>query len=80
MRNLYVRNVPDELYERIQKRAKAQGTSVAAQVVCLLKLVLWESDQSQAEILAGLRRRRFYKPDEAGAPDSTTVMREDRQP
>jgi antitoxin FitA len=79
MPNLYVRNVPDELYERIQKRAQAQGTSVAAQVVSLLKLVLEDANQSQAEILASIRRRRFFKPGEAGAPDSTSLLRDDRQ-
>jgi len=79
MPDLYVRNVPDELYERIQKRAQAEGTSVAAEVISMLEQFLEGANQSQTELLAGIRRRRFFKPGEAGAPDSSALLREDRR-
>ncbi len=76
---LHVRNIPDELYERIQNRARAQGRSITAEVVSLLTKAMEAVDDSQPELLAGIRRRRFFKPSQAGAPDSTTLLREDRQ-
>jgi plasmid stability protein len=76
---LHVRNVPVELYERIQRRAQAQGRSITAEVVSLLEHALEETDAMQAEVLAGIRRRRFFSPAEVGAPDSTALLREDRQ-
>jgi plasmid stability protein len=33
---LHVRNVPDELYERIRQRARAQNRSISAEVIVLL--------------------------------------------
>ena len=76
---LHVRNVPQELYVRIQRRAEAQGRSITAEVVNLLELALEETEAMQAEVPAGIRRRRFFSPAAAGAPDSTTLLREDRQ-
>ena len=76
---LHVRNIPDELYERIQRRAQAQGRSITAEVVSLLAQAIEEVDNAQGDALASIRRRRFFKPGEAGAPDSTTLLREDRQ-
>jgi plasmid stability protein len=76
---LHVRNIPDELYERIQRRARAQGRSITAEVISLLAQAIDEADNAQGDVLASIRRRRFFKPGEAGAPDSTTLLREDRQ-
>ncbi|MEP7359107.1 MAG: hypothetical protein ABI847_17785 [Anaerolineales bacterium] len=76
---LHVRNIPDELYQRIQERAQAQGRSITAEVVSLLSRAIEEADADQAEVLASIRRRRFFNPKEAGAPDSTSLLREDRQ-
>lgn len=79
MSTLHVRNVPADLYERIQRRAQAQGRSLTAEVVSLLERAIEETETTQAEVLAGIRRRRFFSPAEAGAPDSTALLREDRQ-
>ena len=76
---LHVRNIPDDLYQRIQRRAEAQGRSITAEVVSLLERAIEDADTDQAQVLAGIRRRRFFSPAEAGAPDSTTLLREDRQ-
>jgi plasmid stability protein len=79
MSTLHVRNVPDDLYDRIQRRARAQGRSITAEVVSLLERAIEETENLQHEVLAGIRRRRFFSPSEVGAPDSTTLLREDRQ-
>jgi plasmid stability protein len=76
---LHVRNVPEELYERLQKRARKENRSISAEVIGLLQHALEDSDRSPGEILAGIRRRRFFRPADAGAPDSVTSLREDRE-
>ena len=37
MATLYVENVPDDLYEALRNRAKAQHRSIAAEVLALLE-------------------------------------------
>jgi plasmid stability protein len=37
MATLYVENVPDDVYKALKKRAKVANTSVAAEVIALLK-------------------------------------------
>lgn len=76
---LHVRNIPEELYTRLQRRAEAQGRSLTAEVIDLLWQALEEAETAQAEILSGVRRRRFFSPTAAGAPDSTALLREDRR-
>jgi plasmid stability protein len=76
---LHVRNVPDELYERIQQRAIAQSRSISAEVINLLRDALEGAQQPQAPILEGIRRRRFYRPAETGTPESVRLLREDRE-
>lgn len=51
MATLHVRNVPDELYERLRVRAEAEGRSIGAEAVQLL-------DQQLGGGRRGLRRRR----------------------
>lgn len=75
---LHVRNVPEELYERLQERAQKENRSMSAEVVDLLQRAIEASERSPAEILAGIRRRRFFRPADAGVPDSATLLREDR--
>lgn len=75
---LHVRNVPDDLYSELQQRAVAQGRSLSAEVVQLLAWAVAEKDRSPAATLATIRSRRIYRPTAAGAPDSTTLLREDR--
>jgi plasmid stability protein len=76
---LHVRNVPDDLYERIRRRATQQNRSISAEVINLLDEALAQSDLSQAEVLANIRRRRFFRPADQGAPDSATLLRQDRE-
>lgn len=76
---LHVRNMPEDLYERLRRQAREQGRSISAEVVNLLEAALRNSGRSQAEILAGIRRRRCFRPADVGAPDSTALLRADRE-
>ena len=75
---LHVRNVPVDLYERIRRQAHSQNRSISAQVIYLLERAAQESSRSQDEILENIRRRRFYRPDQADAPDSLSLLHQDR--
>jgi plasmid stability protein len=75
---LHVRNVPDQLYERLRRQAQAQNRSISAEVIVLLDRALAGAERSQDEVLTNIRRRRLFNPLEAGAPESTAILREDR--
>ena len=79
MPTLHVRNVPESIYDRLRQRAQARNRSISAEVVMLLDLALEESENSQAQVLDRIRRRRFFDPASVNAPDSTTLLREDRE-
>ena len=76
---LHVRNVPQDLYHRLQRRAKAQRRSLSAEVITLLTWAVEEAERSPEATLAGIRQRRFFRPAEVGAPDSTILLRRDRE-
>ena len=76
---LHVRNVPQELYLRLKQRAKAQRRSLSAEVIALLEWATQEVDRASELSLESIRRRRFFEPASVGAPDSTTLLREDRE-
>ena len=78
MPTLHVRNVPESIYESLRQRAQEQNRSLSAEVIVLLDYALAETQNNQAELLEGIRRRRFFQPDRAGAPDSTKLLRQDR--
>jgi plasmid stability protein len=75
---LHVRNVPEELYTRLQRRAKGQRRSLGAEVITLLEWAVEEAERTSETVLTSIRRRRFFDPAAAGAPDSTTLLRQDR--
>ncbi|MBN1136697.1 MAG: hypothetical protein JXM73_08920 [Anaerolineae bacterium] len=76
---LHVRNVPDELYTRLQQRAEAQRRSLSAEVIVLLDWALEHAERTPKDVLASIRSRRFFDPIAAGAPESTMLLREDRE-
>jgi plasmid stability protein len=86
MATLHVENVPDDLYAKLQQLATSQNRSIDAQVITLLETALQtEAQQPQsdkpksvAEILAEIRSRHRVNPVDFGLPDSTTLIREDR--
>lgn len=78
MATLHVRNVPDDIYQRLRKKAEASNRSLSAEVVVLLRDSLENRRPSQRELLDEIRRRRSFRPADVGAPDSTRLLREDR--
>ena len=78
MATLHVRNVPDEIYERLRERAETSHRSLSAEVLILLRDALDDRKPSQREVLAEIRRKRFFRPSDVGAPSSTDILREDR--
>jgi plasmid stability protein len=82
MPTLYVENVPDDRYKALRKLAKKNGTSMAAEVLDLLK----HSVPTEAELK---RRRQLYKravemssrePLTPGPfPSAEEMVREDRE-
>ncbi|MBD1833811.1 hypothetical protein H6F61_14240 [Cyanobacteria bacterium FACHB-472] len=87
MATLHLPNVPDDLYEKLKQLAASHNRSIDAQVITLLESALpTETKPPQnntpnkdvQEILAESRRRRRLNPADFGLPDSTTLIREDR--
>ncbi|MDY7079184.1 MAG: hypothetical protein SXV54_19900 [Chloroflexota bacterium] len=76
---LHVRNVPEPLYVRLKQRAKTQRRSLSAEVITLLEWAIEEVERVSQVPLATIRRRRFFEPAAVNAPDSTTLLREDRE-
>lgn len=68
MATLHIRNVPDELYEQLRKRAEAQHRSLSAELITWLENVLNHPQRTPVEILASIRHRRYFKPGAVGAP------------
>ena len=75
---LHVRNVPDELYAKLQQRAETQRRSLSAEVILLLDWALEQAERTPEDVLASIRSRRFFDPIAAGAPESIMLIREDR--
>ena len=75
---LHVRNVPEELYTRLKQRADSQRRSMSAEVITLLEWAVEEADRASEATLTSIRQRRSFSPALAGAPDSTTLLRQDR--
>ncbi len=78
MANLHVRNVPNALYQRLSQHARSQRRSLSADVITLLTRALDGAERTPEQILAAIKERRGFTPAEVAAPDSTTLLREDR--
>ncbi len=76
---LHVRNVPDELYVRLQERARTEKRSLSAEIITLLEAALQERDRQNMdrELLASISQRRWSPPE--GTPESVRLLREDRE-
>jgi len=76
---LHVRNIPDDLYERLRLRAAARHRSLSAEIIDLLESTLGPRDRGakMTEVLARLRASREALPPvpEGYAAD---LIREDR--
>ena len=83
MATLYVRDIPEPLYERLKKRAAAEGRSISQEAVRLLRLgLLSTSPKPDPTFGAWLQRVSRQRTRWAAAgrrfPDSTVLVREDR--
>ncbi|MEH2314315.1 MAG: Arc family DNA-binding protein [Nostoc sp.] len=86
MATLYVRNLPDDLYAKLQELAASEHRSINAQVITLLEQALkTEAQQTEEErrknipkLLEEIRLRREKLPTDIEWPDSTAMIREDR--
>lgn len=77
---LHVRDFPQKLHTRLKQRAADHRRSLSAEVVKLLEWAVREADRSAevASSLEAIRERRSFEPAKAGAPDSTSLLRADR--
>ncbi|MEH2240539.1 FitA-like ribbon-helix-helix domain-containing protein [Nostoc sp.] len=86
MASLHVLDIPDELYERLEQLAKAENSSVDAQVITILQNALQTKTQQTEEerrknvpkLLEEIRLRRESRQTDGEWPDSTALIREDR--
>jgi plasmid stability protein len=82
MATLYVENVPDDLYEALRQRARSKRTSIAAEVVILLKenVPTPEELKRRRQLLNRLKRLRSTPPLAPGPfPSAEEMIREDRE-
>jgi plasmid stability protein len=77
---LHVRDFPVDLHQRLKERAADHRRSLSAEVVKLLEWAVTEVDRAEAieAVLAAIANRRSFAPADIGAPDSTSLIREDR--
>lgn len=74
---MYVHNVPESIYKQIQERAQAHNHSLSVEVINLLDYALAANKPNQAELLANIRKRRFFKP--GMDIETLTLLRQDRE-
>jgi plasmid stability protein len=80
MPTLHVRNVLERLHTRLKQRAQMHQRSLSAEVIALLEWAVEEMEHASAALPIGsIRRRRFFEPASVGAPDSTSLLRVDRE-
>lgn len=81
MATLYVRNVPDELYEALRQQARQNRRSVAAEVILLLEQSVPTARQLRARRRA-IRRLDYLSsipaPSAGPFPSTEEMVREDR--
>jgi plasmid stability protein len=79
MPTLHVRNVPEDLYERLRQRAIAENRSLSAEVLALLEMAIERQPEPRGPLFDRIRRRRAQIESAAGKfPSSVQLLREDR--
>ena len=75
MATLYVRDIPNTLYQQAQKIALAQGRSLSAYVLIMLQQAVEEEKlrRVRSKALSSIRRRRRSLP--SSALDSVNMLR-----
>jgi hypothetical protein len=80
MPTLHVRNVPDELYERLRRRASAENRSLSAEVLELLDTATRLQPEATSVLFERIRRRRGELQQASGTfPPSVDLLRADRE-
>ena len=82
MATLYVENVPDDIYKALRKRARANNSSMAAEVIELLKqFVPTEAElKRRRKVIDELAKLRALPPLNSGRfPTAEEMIREDRE-
>ena len=82
MATLYVENVPDDLYEALRERAKKNRSSIAAEVIGLLKdyVPTARELQRRRKWIRELKKLRALRPLVPGPfPSTEEMLREDRE-
>jgi plasmid stability protein len=82
MATLYVENVPDDLYEALRERARKNHSSIAAEVIGLLKdFVPTERElRRRRSWVRQLKKLRSLHPAAPGSfPSTEEMIREDRE-
>lgn len=81
MATLYVENVPDDVYEALRERARAQRKSIAAEVLSLLaeNVVTKAEQKARKQFLRQTQSLRLQRVRSSGTfPASEELQREDR--
>ena len=77
MATLHVRNVPDDVYEALRKRAELEGRSISAATIAILRRSLpaaFDPEAFLAQIEAD--KKRWSWPEDGPAPEE--IIRRDR--
>ena len=82
MATLYVRNVPDDLYEALRKRVRKNRKSIATEVLALLEQHIPTARElrSRREFIRRLQHLHSQPSPSAGPfPSTEEMLREDRR-
>ena len=75
---LHVRDIPEALYERMQRIARSHGRTLSAEVIALFEQAVQRerARREQAHLLRRIRQDRWTPP--PGTPDATELLRQVR--
>ncbi len=82
MVDLLVRGVPDDLHDRYRRLAQKHRRSLPAETIFLIEKAVTEDEQLEQRRAALTRiaeRRRHLPPTPSDAPDSLTMLRQERE-
>ncbi|MBI5166175.1 MAG: hypothetical protein HY998_00355 [candidate division NC10 bacterium] len=80
MANLYVREIPDDIYKALKEEAAKDRRSVNQEVVWILREYLSKSKKDQRDLRAAIDRRREELARGKGIlGDSSLLIRKDRE-
>jgi plasmid stability protein len=82
MATLYVENVPDDLYDALRQRARGKRSSIAAEVIALIRENIPTADELKRRIrfLRQMQKLSSQKPRAPGPfPSAEEMIREDRE-